>query len=399
MRKLLLTCLAGILLTGCTPKQEPVVSPSPVPDNDPVYTELDQTLDAFINDGDLLPEKLHDGTAVSWTIHSGNAELEGHTIHKTEASAEYEPLTLSAEVSGQSYTFDHLLLLDEYVAYVISYFTNETDENLKLAYTYDSVYWFRLNSDQAVLSPSIGTKRFRDPSLIRKKDGSFAVIATQGYDTDSIYVYDSTDLLSFTGERLAKVNYSSDTLKLSGKQAWAPEGFYDRTLDEYVVYWSSVEDTGMYYNLTGDLVTFDPPEKLIDTGFPVIDGTICKQGDKYTIILKDERSPMQEYSQLFRGTSEHGWHDFTNFSEPFSGHQSEGPMIMKNLMGEDYYLFYDDYTRAQVKAYSVDDISTGVFQEIYQDILFIPLSAPAHSYALPVTWRELERMINHYGGI
>ena len=280
MRKLLLTCLAGVLLTGCTPKQEPVVSSSPVPDTDPVYTELDQTLDAFINDGDLLPQRLHDGTSISWTIISGSAELYGHTIHKTEDSAEYEPVTLSAEVSGQSYTFDHLLLLDEYVAYVISYFTNETDENLKLAYTYDSVYWFRLNSDQAVLSPSIGTKRFRDPSLIRKKDGSFAVIATQGYDTDSIYVYDSPDLLTFTGERLAKVNYSSDTLKLSGKQAWAPEGFYDRTLDEYVVYWSSVEDTGMYYNLTDDLVSFDPPEKLIDTGFPVIDGTICKQGDK-----------------------------------------------------------------------------------------------------------------------
>ena len=396
MRKFVLYLLCGCLLCGCSQKPEEIV---PANDEaDAVYVWLNQTLDAFINTGDSLPSVTADNEEITWTLESGKASITDNVITKAEDAEEYEPIVLLAKVGDKHYRFDHLLLLDEYVAYLISYFTNETDENLKLAYTYDSVYWFKLNSDQAVLSPTVGTKRFRDPSVIRRADGSFTVIATQGYDTDSIYAYDTKDMITFENERLVKVNYSSDDLSMSGKQAWAPEGFYDRTLDRYCIYWSSVEDKGMYYNLSDDLVTVDAPQKFVDTGFEVIDGTIYKDGADYTIILKDERSPMEEYSQLFRGVSHNGWHDFGNFEEPFSGHQSEGPMIMKNMLGDGYYLYYDDYTRSQFKAYYTDEIMDGWFDEIYWETLFIPLDKPAHCYALPVTWRELERMINHYGG-
>ena len=153
----------------------------------------------------------------------------------------------------------------------------------------------------------------------------------------------------------------------------------------------------MYYNLSSDLNTFTLPRKLLDTGYPIIDGTITNVGNEYSIIFKDEREPMEEYSQLQKGISKEHWYAFQDFSEPFTGHQSEGPMVMKALDFDGYYIFYDDYTRFQFKAYETNDLLHGELKEVPSTDLLIPLEDPAHSYALPITWKELERLLQKYG--
>lgn len=396
---------ASCLFTGCSPSAAPGSTPSEQTAEERTFSSteeesLEQQLDYFLNDKMTLPEMDDSGNVISWSIVSGNAEITDSILKKTENAAEYEPIVLKAEIPALDESYElRRLLLDEYSAYVISYFTSEGSdpETLKLAYTFDCKYWFKVNNDNPILKPSKGTKRLRDPSLVRKKDGSFALLATQGYDTDSIYVYDTENLGEYTNERLLKVNASSEEQTMSEKQAWAPEGFYDWMRDAYVLIWSSKEDGGMYYSTSSDLTAVSYPSVLMSPGYPVIDGTIVRDGSEWVMIYKDESEPMEDHSQLFRAVSTEGWENLGSFDGPiYDRHQVEGPMIMKALNGEGWYVVCDDYTRGAYKVLFTEDIAKGSFEEVDDSDLMIPLEAPAHGSAIAVTWKELQRLLEVY---
>ena len=401
--KKLFTALLCLLCAGCT---QPVNTTGRLPDEDIVmpehtddpYTWLNASLDYFLNDGMKLPEYGKDGSPLSWSVVQGDAKIRDGCICKTEQADEYEPVTICADDGSRAYEFDQLLI-DPYVGYVISYFSEKGDEaeSMKLAFTYNCTYWFKLNEDHAILKAELGTKRLRDPMLFRKKDGTFGAAATQGYDTDSIYLFDSPDLITYENERLLKVSHSTDQLKMSEKQAWAPEVFYDHVSDRYVILWSSVEDGRMFFNTSSDLNHFSAPAVLKIGDDPVIDGTIVRSGHSWMICVKDEREPMEEYSQLFLGFSDDSWDAYERTSDFITGHQSEGPMFMKDLEHDGWYLFYDDYTRYQFRALHLSDTENPVITEVQDSDLLIPLDAPAHSCALPVTWKEMQRLEQAYG--
>ena len=174
---ILITC---ILLVGCkTASLQPTESfETPTNFNTSIDYTLNETLESFINDGSQLPLETSDHQEIIWWVKEGNAVIEDSIIHKTEDALEYEPITLEATISNQTYQFKRLLLLDPYVAYLISYFSSADDgsEVMKLAYTYNGFYWFKLNQDNAILQPTIGTKRMRDPSMVRKKDKACCLI-------------------------------------------------------------------------------------------------------------------------------------------------------------------------------------------------------------------------------
>ena len=359
---------------------------------------LDQYLDSFLYNNGKLTDKTGNGYPVEWTVSEGNAIIEDNKIIKLDTAQEYESVILHAKITkGEEIMeadFNQLLLLDEKVAYLMSYFGGEGKkyERPKLAYTFDGLLWYELNEDKAIFSAKTGSKKIRDPYITRKKDGSFSMIATQGWDNPSIYVWDSKDCVTFENERLLQVNKTSDELAMSEKQAWAPEAFYDRRIDKMVLYWSSPSDNGMYYNMTEDFIEFSYPRKLLDPGFTVIDGTIYKKGFDYGIIVKDEREPMEEYSQLFLASSDTDYLGFNTFSKNMiTGHQSEGPFFIES----DYYtlLYYDDYTRFQFQAKKTYD----VFYDEYEDFsvekeTIMPMEKPRHASVIPITWKELERI-------
>ncbi|MDO4192664.1 MAG: hypothetical protein Q4D24_05130, partial [Erysipelotrichaceae bacterium] len=169
MRK---TCLvlSFLLMTGCASQQvnthgiEP--SEKAVLPESADYTDINTELDYFLNDGDQLPE------GYDWQVLSGNAEIIDGCIRKTASSEEYEQIILSAKDSSGTHELERLLL-DPWSGYIISYFSEKGDEAecMKLAYTFDCKYWFKLYEDKAVLSAKTGTKRLRDPALFRKQDG------------------------------------------------------------------------------------------------------------------------------------------------------------------------------------------------------------------------------------
>ena len=396
---------ASCLCQGCSPSPAHGSPPEELPAEVTAFSSseeasLEKQLDYFLNDGMSLPAQDASGNVISWSVASGNAEILDDVLKKTAKAGEYESIVLNAKIPAldESYELSRLLL-DEYSAYVISYFTSagSDPETLKLAYTFDCRYWFKVNNDRPILKPSIGTKRLRDPSLVRKKDGSFALLATQGYDTDSIYVYDTDNLGEYTGQRVLKVNASSEEQPMSEKQAWAPEGFYDWTRDAYVLLWSSKEDGGMYWSTSRDLSSVSYPSVLMSPGYPVIDGNMVRDGSEWVMIYKDESEPMEDHSQLFRAVSTDGWENLRSFEGPiYDRHQVEGPMIMKALNGEGWYAVCDDYTRGAYKVLFTDDIAHGTFKEVNDADLMIPLEAPAHGSAIAVTWKELQRLLEVY---
>ncbi len=392
IKKLIIILL--FLISGCSdssikPENMEVVKDS----QDETYNYLNQWLDSFMHDQDELLSE-YDGKAITWYVDSGDASIVDNKLIKSETADEYEKISLKAIVDDTAYVFDNICLLDIIHGYLISYFSND-EECLKLAYTYDGLLWYEANDQKCVVSASIGTKRLRDPYIMRNKDGGFYLLGTQGYDNPEIYVWDSSDLVTFNNERLLKVNESTNENKMSEKQAWAPEGFYDRIIDKYVIYWSSPQDSGMYYNYSNDLNDISYPSKLLDPGFVVIDGTIFKDGYDYNIVLKDEREPMEEYSQLFVGYSDSDYLGFNEFNMNYiTGHQSEGPFII--YRGYNYILYYDDYTRFKFKALYFENFREHDFEEVLDSEIISSVGNVKHGSAIALTYREFLRINEVY---
>ena len=392
IRKLLIILL--LFISGCSdasikPENMEVVKDS----QDETYDYLNQWLDSFMHDQDELLNE-YNGKTITWYVDSGDASIEDNKLIKSEKADEYEKISLKAIVDDKAYVFDNICLLDIIHGYLISYFSND-EECLKLAYTYDGLLWYEANDQKCVVSASSGTKRLRDPYIMRNKDGGFYLLGTQGYDNPEIYVWDSSDLVTFNNERLLKVNESTNENKMSEKQAWAPEGFYDRIIDKYVIYWSSPQDSGMYYNYSNDLNDISYPSKLLDPGFVVIDGTIFKDGYDYNIVLKDEREPMEEYSQLFVGYSDSDYLGFNEFNMNYiTGHQSEGPFII--YRGYNYILYYDDYTRFKFKALYFENFREHDFEEVLDSEIISSVGNVKHGSAIALTYPEFLRINEVY---
>ena len=386
---ILLFLISGCSDTSIKPENMEVVKDS----QDETYNYLNQWLDSFMHDQDELLNE-YNGKTITWSIDSGDASIVDNKLIKSEKADEYEKISLNAIVDDKAYVFDNICLLDIIHGYLISYFSDD-EECLKLAYTYDGLLWYEANDQKCVVSANSGTKRLRDPYIMRNKDGGFYLLGTQGYDNPEIYVWDSSDLVTFNNERLLKVNEATNDNKMSEKQAWAPEGFYDRIIDKYVIYWSSPQDSGMYYNYSNDLNDISYPSKLLDPGFVVIDGTIFKDGYDYNIVLKDEREPMEEYSQLFVGYSDSDYLGFNEFNMNYiTGHQSEGPFII--YRGYNYILYYDDYTRFKFKALYFENFREHDFEEVLDSEIISSVGNVKHGSAIALTYPEFLRINEVY---
>jgi len=61
--------------------------------------------------------------------------------------------------------------------YIFSYFNNNGQDGLHLAYSTDGYHWQALNKDSAVLKPTVANDRLmRDPCIIKGKDGLFRMV-------------------------------------------------------------------------------------------------------------------------------------------------------------------------------------------------------------------------------
>ncbi|MFE0454610.1 family 43 glycosylhydrolase [Streptomyces sp. NPDC058914] len=307
--------------------------------------------------------------------------------------------------------------------YLFTYFTGEgtaDGEQLHFALSKgdDPLKWRELNDGKPVLTSSLGERGLRDPFIIRSPEGDkFYQIATdlriygngdwdaaQRTGSKSIMVWESTDLVHWTDQRLVKVSPDS------AGNTWAPEAFYDARRGEYVVFWASklydnVGHTGdtynrMMYATTRDFHTFSEPKVWIDRGYSVIDSTVIQHDGTYYRLSKDERNNtsstpnskfvFEEKSDSLLDTS---WTAVAEGIGKGAMNAAEGPLVFKSNTEEKWYAFLDEFGGRGYIPFETTDLDSGTWTP--STGYDLP-SRPRHGTVLPVTQAEYDRLLRTY---
>ncbi|EQB47745.1 hypothetical protein CGLO_13084 [Colletotrichum gloeosporioides Cg-14] len=179
----------------------------------------------------------------------------------------------------------------------------------------NAVSFRALNSGSPVIKPTKGTGGVRDPAIVEgggaEKGKKWYIVGTdldigkttwdaaQRQGSKGIFVWESTDLVNWSGERLVVVENSSAGM------VWAPEAIWDPSKGQYLVHWASKfypssdpNHTGapgpivIRYAYTSDFKTFSAPATYIDKSpTNIIDLNILPtgtDGKSFVRFLKDE---------------------------------------------------------------------------------------------------------------
>ncbi len=270
-----------------------------------------------------------------------------------------------------------------FVTFVGEYDSRE-QEQIYFGLSKDGLNWMKVNSAQPVLKTNVGEQGVRDPSIIRKPDGSgFYIVATdlsiyrrsnneigsgnawgdcQREGSHSLVVWESSDLVNWSEPWL------TDPVAVDEAGcAWAPEAFWDATRQQYMVFWASMVGgrQRIYRSFTPDFKTFTPAEIYMDEGGrPWIDASIIEDNGMFYRFTKDEdnkRIYMEKSASLdgpFEMVDTYTLDGVTPREYPTG---FEGPTCVK-MNGEDKWcLFLDDYGGKGYTPYFTDDLSEGKF--------------------------------------
>ncbi|GAA2008775.1 GH43 family beta-xylosidase [Nakamurella flavida] len=212
-----------------------------------------------------LPTSVGDA-AVAWS--SSNPAVLGATGTVTRPAAD-TPVTLTAVFSAngltEARTYPVTVLAADagrLASYIRPGDTERTDA-LHLAASTGAGTFTALNNGRPVLFPGQGVAKMGAPTVFRKPDGSFGVVATVDGSND-VYVYDSADLITFTGERQVRFNgqgLSTTSLSVA----------YDNGIAAYRLNFVATVDGRTYQVTTKDFRTFGPA--VLAPAFPAVTGT------------------------------------------------------------------------------------------------------------------------------
>ncbi|NLX63440.1 MAG: family 43 glycosylhydrolase [Clostridiaceae bacterium] len=298
----------------------------------------------------------------------------------------------------------------DYKAYLFTYFTGEgrsNGEQIYFATSRDGLFWDDLNDNEPVLTSDVGEKGVRDPYIIRSPEGDkFYMVATdlkiygngdwnraQRQGSKSIVVWESTDLVNWSEERLVKV------ARDDAGCTWAPEIVYDDKTGEYLVFWASrigadnYAKQRIYIAKTRDFYTFTEPQVYIERAVDVIDATIIKHDSVYYRFSKDETNKnviMDKCDQLLGKP-------FTPVSAPVVEQQRgvEGPAIYK-LNGENkWVLLLDNYGGRGYYPLVTTDLASGNFTVLNASEYRMP-TGPRHGTVISITQDEYEALMEKW---
>ncbi|MEV0227360.1 family 43 glycosylhydrolase [Streptomyces sp. NPDC050704] len=378
-----------------------------------------------------LPTKGTYGTDVNWASAKPDVVAADGVVHRPAHGAGGTTVELTATVTkGDAETtrvltakVPELPAKEALKGYMFSYFTGEGTSDGEQLYAAlskgnDPLKWRELNDGKPVLTSTLGEKGLRDPFIIRSPEGDkFYQIATdlriygngdwdasQRTGSKSIMVWESTDLVNWTDQRLVKVSPDA------AGNTWAPEAFYDEKLGEYVVFWASKlydneahsGDTynRMMYATTRDFRTFSEPKVWIDRGYSVIDSTMIKHDDTYYRLSKDERnnsSSTPNSKFIFEEKSDSildpSYDAVAEGIGKGAMSAAEGPLVFKSNTEEKWYAFLDEFGGRGYIPFETTDLDSG---EWTPSANYDLPSKPRHGTVLPVTQAEYDRLLRAY---
>lgn len=366
-------------------------------------TYLNNEMDYFINDNDILPSQIQEyDTNVNWKLLSGDAEIINGKIIKNSDESKI-PIVLKAEISSGELKEEidfKCLLLDEYVAYIMSYFNGQYEQETgKLAYSYDGLNWVSINKAGSIITSDLGTKRVRDPYINRDKNGNFIVLATQGWDNPEIYFWRSDDLITFYDHKLIRITLSDHYINLTGQRAWAPEVYYDYEHDYYTILFSDprgekLNDGSMYYVTTKDFQSVSYVSRIIKVNYPIIDATFLVIDGDYWSFYKDNFA-----GTIFTASSKELYNTvWTVYDEEFIFEKRyiEGPFVIEK--NDSYLLYVDNYKKQKFYVAEFDQLGKQSNLKWLDESLYVlPESDVRHASVIEITQTELDNILEAYG--
>ncbi len=140
----------------------------------------------------------------------------------------------------------------------------------------------------------------------------------------------------------------------AARNVWAPEWFYDRTSDEFVLLWSSsFEDAGwkrsrIWWTHTRDWKTFAPAKILFAPSYSAIDATLIEHDGTYYLFHKEEEfgAATGERRAIRLATSRQLQGPYQVFDGPLNHGQiaptiTEGPSVIPDPKKAGWLLLYD----------------------------------------------------------
>jgi len=269
----------------------------------------------------------------------------------------------------------------EKTGYLFTYFTDNGQDGLHLAWSADGYQWAALNDGKSYLTPKVGnSKLMRDPCVALGPDGTYHMVWTSGWNENNIGHASTRDFVSWTEQEEIPVMTHEPTVRNS----WAPEIEYDAEREEFIMFWASTiperfpatagsseeaYNHRMYFTTTKDFETFAPTTVFLEPGFSVIDATFLKTNDRgLHLIIKDEtREPPKKYLQIASAESMQG--PFGEFSAPFTpdGRWAEGPSAIQ--IGDEYIVYYDAYIERHYSASRSSDLQN--WEDVTEEMTFI----------------------------
>ncbi len=283
--------------------------------------------------------------------------------------------------------------------YLFSYFNNNGQDGLHLAYSKDGYRWTALKNDKSFLTPLVSKdKLMRDPCIIKGADGLFHMVWTVSWKDKGIGYASSKDLIKWSEQQFIPVMANEN----GARNTWAPEITYDRATKTYMIYWAttiigrfnetaSKADDGynhrIYYVTTKDFKTFSETKLLYDPGFNVIDASIVKDKDRFIMFLKDEtREPDQKNLKI--AFSDHLIGPYSKASEKITGNYwAEGPTTLK--IGKDWLVYFDKYREHKYGAIKSSDLQN--WTDVSSQIA-VPKGI-RHGSILTIKKRELKKLL------
>lgn len=244
--------------------------------------------------------------------------------------------------------------------YIFSYFQNNGEDGLHLAYSHDGLNWAALKNNTSFLTPQVGKdKLMRDPCIYPGHDGRFHLVWTVSWHEKGIGYASSDDLINWSKQKYIPVMEHEE----NAQNCWAPEMIYDPDREAYIIFWATtipglfpetdyqnstgLPDQGnnhrMYCTTTQDFITFSPTKLFYDPSFNVIDVNIVQDTNRYIMFLKDETDkPFEPQKNIKIAYADHASGPYTNASAPITGdYWTEGPSAIK--IGNTWHVYQDHY--------------------------------------------------------
>jgi hypothetical protein len=290
-------------------------------------------------------------------------------------------------------------------AYLMAYFKESLNGSgnvnaVHLAVSSDALEWTPLNNNNAILTPTVGTRGIRDPFVTRLNNGTWVVMATDipvggnfAAPNPNLHIWTSPDLVNWSADRLLNVNWPNPN-----SYTWAPSIFWDAGRGQYGITFSTVPSG---YNrsvimvvYTSNFTTVTTPVVFFDAGnADVIDSHVITgiNGMNYLYYKNQGTSSLvgARSSSLSPGS-------FTPYTGGTGSGCIEAPTLVKSLTASTWWLWGDSYCPNSVFYAWQGDIVTGAWAPVNQQRYTAPLNAK-HNSIHPISAADRTNLINRYG--